>query len=426
MADLIVRSINGVPVPRKEGWTKGGWVIFLISFFLLGRVQESIQFLWPLRLTLLSCLLAASLIITNGGFKQIRLGKLFHSKTFKYYFFIIIISGIGIPFSIYNSNSLAYFIEIFLQINAIYILGLNSTVDSFADLNPVVSAVITSMACLSLIIIFMPRYIDGRATAIYTYDPNDFSLLMTIIAAFLYPGRHHFTSLQRLMTYTSVIMAFVSVYLSQSRGGFAALFAAIMAESLFHGKKSFVTRLLVFFVLAVFVVFPNADNLGRLGTITDVQNDYNTNSSSGRIAIWERGLNMIIEHPVLGVGLKTFRYAEGASHEGGKWSEAHNSFIEIGAELGVPGLLAFLGMLLSAFRLARPVSPEDWIGRGIRLSLVAFVVGGMFLSWAYHFVLYFFLGIAMMRERLLFEGVPITWRTTPPLKSEKRTPQERP
>ena len=74
-------------------------------------------------------------------------------------------------------------------------------------------------------------------------------------------------------------------------------------------------------------------------------------ADEGRIQIWQRGMGYMLDHPLLGVGAGNFPTAEGTissiarntpSWKGVRWSAAHNSFVEIGAELGVPGLILFL------------------------------------------------------------------------------------
>ena len=47
--------------------------------------------------------------------------------------------------------------------------------------------------------------------------------------------------------------------------------------------------------------------------------------------------------------------AEAVGH-GLKWNAAHNSFVEIGAELGIPGLLVFLALLICTYRSAMRVA----------------------------------------------------------------------
>ena len=85
------------------------------------------------------------------------------------------------------------------------------------------------------------------------------------------------------------------------------------------------------------------------------------------------------------------------------WSSPHNSFLQVGAELGIPALVVFittiLGALLLAGRLARDASarggPERAtaaLARAQGALLVGYVVSGFFLSQAYAPFLYVSLG----------------------------------
>src|SRR3989442_13656065 len=80
--------------------------------------------------------------------------------------------------------------------------------------------------------------------------------------------------------------------------------------------------------------------------------------------VWKRGIGYMLGRPLLGVGAQAFGVAEGTLApeavereeygKGFKWSTAHNAFVEIGAEIGVLGLLLFGALLVGGFRgLAR-------------------------------------------------------------------------
>src|SRR5258708_30859415 len=73
------------------------------------------------------------------------------------------------------------------------------------------------------------------------------------------------------------------------------------------------------------------------------------------------------QNPVLGVGAMNFQVAEGTISPMGRrqeygvgvrWGAAHNTFVQVGAELGIPGLLLFVGLLGSAFVSLRRVAPD--------------------------------------------------------------------
>jgi O-antigen ligase len=123
--------------------------------------------------------------------------------------------------------------------------------------------------------------------------------------------------------------------------------------------------------------------------------------------IWKRGLGYMVTHPLLGVGASAFSSAEGtlapqAARQqrgiGFKWSEAHNSFIEIGAELGVLGLVLFVSLLAAGFRTLAPIrrgpqGPPAFLAQALTASLLSYAVSGFFLSAAYWAYLYALLGM---------------------------------
>jgi len=150
----------------------------------------------------------------------------------------------------------------------------------------------------------------------------------------------------------------------------------------------------------------------RIGSILQLRQDYNWSgkSETGRMEVWRRGLGYMLDHPLLGVGAAAFPVAEGTLApealerqrygRGFKWSAAHNSFIQIGAELGVGGLILFIALLTAAFRtlarLRRAPLPEIAVTAQIfTASLVAFVVTASFLSQAYSAYLYTLLGMVL-------------------------------
>jgi O-antigen ligase len=82
---------------------------------------------------------------------------------------------------------------------------------------------------------------------------------------------------------------------------------------------------------------------------------------------------------------------------GFKWSAAHNSFVQIGAELGVLGLGLFVALFAVAVRalsrVGRGQGAAAFLAQTLTASLVAYVVSGFFLSAAYWAYLYTLLGM---------------------------------
>ena len=82
-------------------------------------------------------------------------------------------------------------------------------------------------------------------------------------------------------------------------------------------------------------------------------------SKSGR-----QGIRLMTQNPLTGVGIGIFAIAEGSSRKdtGGPkepWKTAHNSFIQIGGELGVGGLILFILLIYYLFKSLRKIISKD-------------------------------------------------------------------
>jgi len=160
-----------------------------------------------------------------------------------------------------------------------------------------------------------------------------------------------------------------------------------------------------------------------MGTITS-QSDYNHTSETGRLQIWNRGIGYMLANPLLGVGPNNFPTAEGTLSPlaerqqygiGVRWNAAHNSFVQIGAETGVPGLGLFVAMIASAFVALRragraasrtpgaAVSPA--LSAALTGALIGFTVGAFFLSLAYSEMLYTLLALAVAVRKVSADAV---------------------
>lgn len=121
----------------------------------------------------------------------------------------------------------------------------------------------------------------------------------------------------------------------------------------------------------------------RLGTVT-------TGTAAGRIATWERTATVIGERPVLGWGPEGFAEGFGRAVDD-TWEReygrrlvpdrAHNGLLDVGAALGLVGLVAYVGTITAtgrAVRRAGLASPSPLVG-GIAAALVTYLVQQQFL-----------------------------------------------
>lgn len=392
--------MDNTPVTKKRPARYLDILMVIVPILLLGRVQEAFIFLWPFRLVLIICIAMLLGLLANKGFALPRLRLFFLSPTFKWFLSMVILMTLSVAWSVYNSKSLGFLTQ-FAQFCGVFLLTLNCQVKDRDGLRYVLMGTLLTMFILALLCFINPRFVDGRITAVYTYDPNDIALLFVMMLALTMPAWAYVSKAYKWCLGVTGLMCVGAIILTQSRGGLLAGVGVLCLWALSRGVKGVVRMALLGALgLMIIIAVVPAEKLGRFGTIVDIEDDYNMTARHGRIDVWKNGLELYKEHFVLGTGVATFLVAEGQVNKGGKWSEAHNAFIEVAVELGTPGFIIFMGMLISAYRRAKPQYPGDWLGEGIRLSLVGYMVGGMFLSWGYSFVLYYVLSIAMVRERV--------------------------
>jgi O-antigen ligase len=271
----------------------------------------------------------------------------------------------------------------------------------------------------------------------YLNDPNDFGqfllVVLPLMTIFWVAGKKLRNSLSVILPCALLIYG---IYLTRSRGallGLTVLLILFMSRRV-PASVSVITGLVLFGALKVF---------GFTGG-----RDVSIESGSDRIDLWGSGLHMFRTSPLWGVGFGKF--ADFAP------LTAHNSFVLCLAEVGLLGYSCWLATLVVTFlqlnslavtnskqsiadqnKVVPAESPVDqqwssdetWSGpqmppepiqadlprptqttkhdelirkwaSAIRLSLIAFVVTGWFLSRTYTMTLYVVLGMAVVLTRL--------------------------
>jgi O-antigen ligase len=136
-------------------------------------------------------------------------------------------------------------------------------------------------------------------------------------------------------------------------------------------------------VLAAAVAFAVAPDLRRLaGGMFALEGP-----NRGRIAIYQANLDVVHDHPLLGLGFGRYRtnvapYYD-AHPEADRRSHAHNNFLQLAAEAGLAGLAAFTLLFAVALRTGWPAvraapDADSWaVAAGGWAGLIGFLVGGL-------------------------------------------------
>lgn len=222
-----------------------------------------------------------------------------------------------------------------------------------------------ALAYLSLFV-FRMQTVNGatRLAEGYSYDANDIGCVALPLMALALLLVHVAKPIGKLASGGIFIALAMTLAKTGSRGamvGFAVMGVAIFFLSTYASilKRSIIVLISV---LCLAVAAPQG-YWRQMNTIFDPQADYNWTSPTGRRAVFLRGMGYMAEYPFFGLGIGNFDMAEGmlsdraqelsGDGEGIKWSAAHNSFLQAGAELGVPGAILFLVLVIGT--IADPI-----------------------------------------------------------------------
>ncbi|HWZ27017.1 MAG TPA: O-antigen ligase family protein [Gemmatimonadales bacterium] len=400
------RQLVYAPVVPAPPWSLGLFSAALYIMTAVGRVQDVFPALSPLHLAFLSSTLAIVCVALDPG-ALARVNTALGIGTTWCVVGLLIWAVLGVPTSLWPGGSVDILRTILVKVVLMYFV-LVGAVRHPRDVQRLAGAYVGSVMVYAVMVLirFHGNSEAIRIQGLYDYDSNDFA---TLVASALPIAVHLVVSrgwrIPRLAGIGGLLALLAAFVWANSRGGFLALVAAALVLLFGYRTVPAATRVVVAVVLVLgFSVAAGASFWARMNTITTANQDYNMTSSEGRWQLWERGIGYMAQRPVFGVGVGGFPTAEGrlsaASREaqahgrGQKWSEPHNSFVEVGAELGVPGLLFFVAMLWTAARGLRGAA-DPGLAVALVAAMGAFAVGGFFLSLAYKEMLYTLLALCV-------------------------------
>jgi putative inorganic carbon (hco3(-)) transporter len=125
-----------------------------------------------------------------------------------------------------------------------------------------------------------------------------------------------------------------------------------------------------------------------------------------RMLRWQAAARMLADDPVLGVGPGGFRQEYAAASHNAEIDEqtpvAHNLFLEVAAELGLPGFALLIGLIAIGFvaseRALRRVADRRE-ALAVQAALIAVLVASIFLSEQYYLPLWSLVAVAVAIEQ---------------------------
>jgi O-antigen ligase len=242
-------------------------------------------------------------------------------------------------------------------------------------------------------------------------DPNELAALLVAGTAFAVALTvvSKGNPLARIAAFGATFLFLFGIFYTVSRGGLVALGVAIVAAALMSGRYRLQATLAgVFIALFVVVYFADVASVDQRDRITTVQ------GGSGRSDIWKVGWRMVEAHPVNGVGSGNFPISSihyllvkpGAIERDEFIVDtpkvAHNSYLQVLAELGVVGLAMFLSII--GFAIWCALRAARWFGRvgdtqmeivarAMVVALVGILAADFFITEQYGKQLWILLGL---------------------------------
>lgn len=382
--------------------------LFYLSIFLdLSQIQILLPFLAKIQMQKIVIVLVMLGVIFDSRLLN-NMKSNFTGDHKKYLLILIAFIIMSAPFGVYPGNSLSFIIELYWKILVGYFLIL-AYISTEEDINKLIWIYVLAIGFLSLLII---KGSDSGRLAISedVFDANDTAFLLLLGLPFLVWKFISLKGVKKYFVAMLLIAAMVALVKTNSRGAFLGLIAVYLVTitQINRLQVGGLGKIIIasVIVIGVTVYYGGDVYFERISTLLEPSKDYNVSDTHGRIQIWERGLDMMLSNPFFGVGVDNFISADGMLYAdiGARYQAAHNSFIQIGAEIGIIGLLMFI---LLIWRSVKPINvmlkTENYKsinnsflinGSAIVGSWTGYVVSGSFLSAAYISSFYFLLALS--------------------------------
>lgn len=268
--------------------------------------------------------------------------------------------------------------------------------------------------------------VGGRAIGLLQ-DANYFALLIAIAIPAALLGllstKQWYT---RVFWLAAMLLLFSGMTKTDSRSGLLVVVCCLLIAGWHHRAKlaAIYPRHLGFLVLGSLVVIPLGiksvpvdyiDRIKSLSVIKGGVNPYQDASLGRRASYLLVGKDMVMENPMVGVGPGTFplRYARSSYAkafsatlvEPDLYRRAHNTYLEIFSEMGIPAGLFFIAIVLLGLYnfylarnmfLARQDSSNADLAAHLGLGLLSLAVFLLFLSTPNHKYLWMFLALSVV------------------------------
>lgn len=229
-------------------------------------------------------------------------------------------------------------------------------------------------------------------------DKNAFAALMNLfwfMASVHFIGKIHDRGLywRMLLPVLGLLLIVMTLFAAESRGA-TLTWLLLMPVLLWAGYRDTRNKSALILVLAIALTgYLGAANLLGLNVSHRTLNLEQDASTSARLQLWKSAAQMTRDHPITGTGWGTFTAQYPAYRDprenttAGRY--AHNDYIQLAAEGGIPALILMLGILAGFLlqlkrSMAMKHNPHALEATGLLLAVLA-----LFIHASLNFIFYF-------------------------------------
>ena len=283
-----------------------------------------------------------------------------------------------------------------------------SIVDTVPRLRWTLLAAVASMGWASLIVgrewMKDPMWRPGSIAGDANYFALDACFILPLAFILVWRSRIPW---ERIFALCCLVATIGSTILGASRGGFIASAVAFL-WLVWHSPHRLRNAIVILILVTPPLLLLPSSPLHRLlhPNYSDITGEQN------RLIAWKAGLRMVERHPLIGIGLGEFKpqMDNYADPDVSISTIAHNTYLEVAAETGLPNFLVFVAMLFFTYRsldrVRRRASDSGppflhLAATGMQAGFAGYLVGAFFLSSEYLKLFWLWMFLSMVLPSFL-------------------------
>jgi O-antigen ligase len=259
---------------------------------------------------------------------------------------------------------------------------------------------------------------DGRLTGVQKSileNPNDLAINIAISFPLCVAFMLHARGFKKVLWALGLVFMSLGIVLTYSRSGLLAFLLSVIVcvwEYGIKGKRHYVVAVAgVALLVGLGVAFSSAHYRARVESIFmgNIGGSGDQGSLESRKALLKKSVVIALTHPIFGVGPGCFPLIDK------NWLVAHNTYTELAAEAGIPGLILFLMAIGLAFKnIAQVRKSQQYredaefrlFTQALWAGLTAYIAGACFASTEYNLYPYFMVAYTCAMVRITSPLLP--------------------